>query len=179
MPPREPDLPEGTDQIVNEVTEPDRSAGFIASGGSERPTDKLIGQVRDQVTTLKDQATDKLRGLADDGKDKAATLLDDVAGVIADAARSIDQRLGKDYSEYAERASAAVAGFADRVRDKSVDDIVDDTRSVVRKSPALAIAAAAIVGFALVRVIRTGIEDASGTGRRGKAGRSIRRSGEA
>ena len=157
----------------------ERSGGFIGSGGAAGgPADKLIGQVRDQVGTLKGQATDKLRNLAVDGKDRAATLLDDVAGVIADAARSIDQRLGKDYSDYAERASEAVSGFADRVRDKSVDDLVDDTRNVVRKSPALAIAAAAIVGFALVRVLRTGIEEASGTRRRTSgSGRGARRSG--
>ncbi|MGQ0558404.1 MAG: hypothetical protein ACT4OE_02285 [Sphingosinicella sp.] len=168
--PRETELPEGTDQIISgAAAEDDRSDAFLAKRGTGpdgSPADKLIGQVREQVVTLRGQATDRLRGLADDGKTKAASILDDVADVISDAARSIDQRLGRDYSDYADRASEVVANFAGKVRDKSVDDIVDDTRSVVRKSPALAIAAAAIVGFALVRVFRTGIEDASGTGRR-------------
>ena len=36
------------------------------------------------------------------------------------------------------------------------DDIVEDTRNFVRKSPALAIGAAAAVGFLLTRLIRAG-----------------------
>ena len=49
--------------------------------------------------------------------------------------------------------------FADKVRDKSVDDMIDDTRDFVRKSPAIAIGIAAVAGFALIRLIKTGLED--------------------
>ena len=170
MPPRDPELPEGTDQIVNGAgTEGGSSGGFVARGGNGgSTTDKLVGQVRDQVTSLRDQAGDKLRSVADDGKSKATSLLDDVAGIIEDAARSIDERLGGEYGDYAHRASTAVSGFAGRVREKSVDDIIDDTRDVVRRSPTVAIAAAAVVGFALMRVIRTGLDEAGGGKGRGR-----------
>jgi ElaB/YqjD/DUF883 family membrane-anchored ribosome-binding protein len=168
MPPRNPELPEGTDQIVNGAAADEgggKSVGFVASGGNggaRAATDKLVSQVRDQVDTLRGQAGDKLRTYADDGKERATGLLDDFAGVIDDAAKSIDERLGAEYGDYAHRASEAVASFAGRVRDKSVDDLVDDTREIVRKSPAVAIAAAAVVGFALMRLVRTGLDDVSG-----------------
>ena len=167
MPPRDPELPEGTDQIVNGAATDEggttESRGFVARGGNGGgTTEKLVGQVREQVVSLRGQAGDKLRSVADDGKTKATGLLEDVAGIIEDAARSIDDRLGGEYGEYAHRASTAVSGFAGRVRDKSVDDIVDDTRDIVRKSPAIAIAAAAVVGFALMRVVRTGLDQAKG-----------------
>ena len=81
--------------------------------------------------------------------------------MINDAARSVDERLGEDYGEYAHRAAGAVADFAGRIRDKSVDDIFDDTRDFVRKSPVIAIGIAAVAGFALVRVIKTGLDDAA------------------
>ena len=174
MPPRDPELPEGTDQIVNGAATGDgggSSGGFVATGGGDSAltaggaTDKLVSQVREQVSNLRGQATDKLRGLADDGKGRATGLLDDISEIIEDAARSIDERLGEEYGDYAHRASGAVSSFAGRVRDKSLDDIIDDTRSVVRSSPAIAIAAAAVVGFALMRVIRTGLDDAGGGGR--------------
>ena len=179
MPPRDPELPEGTDQIVNgAAAESGAGSGgsFVATGGggttAGSATDKLVSQVRDQVTTLRGQATDKLRGLADDGKTKATGLLEDISEIIEDAARSIDERLGEEYGGYAHRASGAVSSFADRVRDKSLDDLIDDTRSVVRSSPGVAIAAAAVVGFALMRVIRTGLDESGGggRGRRGKGG---------
>ncbi len=197
MPPRDPDLPEGTDKIITgSSAENDRGSssgdagttsgsggtgsagsgsggGFVATrngGGDDgrSTTDKLVTQVREQVVGLRGQATDKLRGFADDGKGRATNLLDDFAGVIDDAARSIDSKLGSEYGDYAHRASSAVSSFADQVRDKSVDDLIGDTREIVRKSPGIALAAAAVVGFALMRVIRTGLDNGgsggSGTG---------------
>ncbi|MGZ8349813.1 MAG: hypothetical protein ACXWU2_07270 [Allosphingosinicella sp.] len=178
MPPRDPELPEGTNAIVDGAAADDgggTSGGFVAKGGA---TDRLVTQVRDQVGSLRGQATDKLRGYADDGKDKATGLLDEVAGIIDDAARSIDERLGGDYGDYAHRASGAVTDFAGKIRDKSVEELVDDTRDFVRKSPTVAIAAAAVVGFALMRVIRTGLDDVGGGKRRGGSGKAVaRRSG--
>lgn len=184
MPPRDPQLPEGTDTIVNGASAEGGSGGFVASGGngsSSGASDKLVSQVREQAASLRGQATDKLRGFADDGKSRATGLLEELAGVIDDAARSIDERLGREYGDYAHRASSAVSGFTDRVRDKSVDDLVDDTRDLVRKSPAVAIAAAAVVGFALMRVVRTGLDDigAGNSGRGGGKRRAGRRTSNA
>ena len=180
MPPRDPELPEGTDQIVNGASAEDGGSGggFVARGGNGGgTTERLVSQVREQVTSLRGQAGDKLRSFADDGKGRATTLLDDIAGIIEDAAQSIDERLGGEYGDYAHRASSAVSGFAGRVRDRSVDDIIDDTRDIVRRSPAVAVAAAAVVGFALMRVVRTGLDQAGGRngGGRKRSGGSAKR----
>jgi ElaB/YqjD/DUF883 family membrane-anchored ribosome-binding protein len=86
---------------------------------------------------------------------------------INDAARSVDERLGEDYGQYAHRAAGAVADFAGRIRDRNVDDIVDDARDFVRKSPVVAVGIAAVAGFALIRVIKSGLDDA-----RGRSGRN-------
>lgn len=172
MPPRNPELPEGTDEIISGAAEDGSgsSGGFVATG-TPSTTDKLVGQVRDQVTTLRGQAGDKLRSYADDGKSKATGLLDNFSSVIDDAARSIDERLGSEYGDYAHRAAESVSSFADRVRNKTVDDLLDDGRDFVKKSPAVAIAAAAVAGFALMRVIRTGLDEASGGRTRSSGGR--------
>jgi ElaB/YqjD/DUF883 family membrane-anchored ribosome-binding protein len=170
MPPRQPALPEGTDHIVAGASGDSggrEGNGFVASSGSSSGTDRLVNQVRDQVTSLRSQATDRVRGFADDGKGKVTDLLANVGEVINDAARSVDERLGEDYGDYAHRAANAVNDFAGRIRGKSVDDIMDDTRDFVRKSPAIAIGIAAVAGFALIRVIKTGLDDA-----RGRSGRS-------
>lgn len=178
MPRRDPDLPEGTDKIVKgaAASEGETGGAFVArSGESARDaTDKLVSQVKDQVTTLRDQAGGKLRAYADDGKSRATGLLEDISGVIDDAASSIDERLGAEYGDYAHRAANAVSSFAGRVREKSVDDLLDDTRDVVRKSPAVAIAAAAVIGFALMRVVKTGLDDLGGRSGEGRARRRSR-----
>jgi ElaB/YqjD/DUF883 family membrane-anchored ribosome-binding protein len=170
MPPRQPGLPEGTDHIVAGASgnsgEGQAGTGFVASSaGQSSGTDRLVNQVKDQVSGLRAQVTDRARGFADDGKGRVTGLLDNVSEVIADAAKSVDEKLGEDYGEYAHRAASAVADFSGRIRDKSVDDIYDDTRDFVRKSPAIAIGIAAVAGFALIRVIKTGLDDAKGGSR--------------
>lgn len=155
MPPRKPALPEGTDHVVSGASAQDESGTFAAA------KDKLVGQVREQVTTLRSQATSKARGFADDGKERATGLLDEVSQVIDEAAESIDRRFGADYGEYAHRASGAVSSLAGKLRDRTVDDLIDDTRDFVRKSPGIAIGIAAVAGFMLVRLIKTGLDDGS------------------
>ena len=48
------------------------------------------------------------------------------------------------------------------MRDRNVDDFVGDAKEFVRKSPVVAVGIAAVAGFALVRLLRTGIDDVSG-----------------
>ena len=177
MPPRQPSLPEGTDHVVRGASGSSKatggngggagSGGFVAKTDDATGTDRLVSQVRDQVSSLRGTATDRIRGFADGGKGRATGMLDEVSEVLKEAARSVDERLGEDYGRYAHQAADAVAGFSGRVREKSVDDLLDDTREFVRKSPAVAIGIAAVAGFALIRVIKTGLDDARG--RSGKA----------
>jgi ElaB/YqjD/DUF883 family membrane-anchored ribosome-binding protein len=170
MPPRQPALPEGTDHIIagaSGSSDGQNGNAFVASAGASSGTDRLVNQVKDQVSSLRGQATERVRGFADEGKGRVTGLLENVSEVINDAAKSVDERLGEDYGDYAHRAADAVADFAGRIRDKSVDDMLDDTRDFVRKSPAIAIGIAAVAGFALVRVIKTGLDDA-----RGRSGRN-------
>ena len=169
MPRRDPELPEGTDQVVSGAAADGTSSsggGFVAKAGGDvrDATDKLVSQVREQVTTLRGQAGTRIRGYADDGKGKASDLLDELGGVLGDAARSVDTRLGEDYGEYAHRAADAVSSFAGKVRDRNVDEFFDDAREFVRKSPMVAVGIAAVAGFALIRVLRTGLDDVSGRG---------------
>ena len=172
MPPRQPALPEGTDHIVAGASgSSDGQNGFVASKGGSSGTDRLVSQMKDQVSSLRSQATDRVRGFADDGKGRVTGLLENFSEVLNDAAKSVDERLGGDYGEHAHRAAGAVSDFASRIRDKSVDDIYDDARDFVRKSPMVAIGIAAVAGFALIRVIKTGLDDTAGrSGRSGRGG---------
>ena len=157
MPPRQPALPEGTDHIVRGASAEDDATGSLGSA-----KDKLVGQVREQVSSIRGEATNRARGLADDGKARATSLLDNVSEVIDEAAQAVERKFGTDYADYAHRASGAVSGLADKVRAKTVDDLIDDTRDFVRKSPGIAIGIAAVAGFMLVRLIKTGLDDVSG-----------------
>ena len=196
MPPRDDELPEGTDHIINGAMETGTgeaasgggaSSGFIgasggdgtggtaAAGGTEMTATEGTGgaaapneggttggvgdQLRGQIYNLRDQAGGKVRGFAEDGKSRASDVLEELSRVVADTADSIDERLGNNYGEYARKAADAVSGLAENLRSKDVDELYDNVRHAVRKSPGVAIGIAAVVGFTLVRLIKAGLPE--------------------
>ena len=139
------------------------SSGSGSSGGSSGgAAEKLVGQVRQQVYGLRDQATEKARELADTSKGQVTTTLNNITEIVNDAARSVDERLGEQYGQYAHRAADAVSSLAQTIDGKSLEDLLDDTRSAVRKSPAIALGTAALLGFALMRVVKAGLPASEG-----------------
>jgi ElaB/YqjD/DUF883 family membrane-anchored ribosome-binding protein len=103
------------------------------------------------------QAEARARDYASQGKDRAVEALDNVASLVGDAASQVSEKLGDQYGGYIQQAADAVSGFATTLRDKDADELIDDARNVVRSSPAVAIAAAAAVGFLLARVVKSGL----------------------
>lgn len=130
--------------------------GGSGSGGGGAPVKQ---QLRDGVQSVRQQAGDRVRGYAETGKDRATTALQDLSQMVGEAATTIDEKLGDQYGDYARRAADSVSGLADTLRNKDVDELFDDARNVVRKSPGVAIGVAAVVGFTLVRLIKAGLEE--------------------
>jgi ElaB/YqjD/DUF883 family membrane-anchored ribosome-binding protein len=119
--------------------------------------DSKIGtNVKDEFGKLKNQAGEKARDAANRGKERAAEALDGIGKLIRDSAGTIDEKVGAQYGDYARSAAESVEGFANKVDAKNLDDLLEETRQFVRKSPAVAIGAAAAIGFVLARVIRSG-----------------------
>jgi ElaB/YqjD/DUF883 family membrane-anchored ribosome-binding protein len=155
---------DGTGGGGNEAGGGDDSGG--GEGGGVRE------QLRGQVSQLRGQATDRVREFADGGKTRASDALEELSRVVADTADSIDERLGGQYGEYARRASDAVSGFADTLRRTEVDQLYDNVQSAVRRSPAVAIGIAAVVGFTLARLVKAGLNEGRDAGGAGGAGDS-------
>ena len=170
-------LPEGTDAILDtdagltqeEAATPKRRATKTGAKLSEaksavktraRAALKSIGdEVGKEAADLKKQASGKARDLASQGKDKAVSTLDGATSLIDDAAGTIDARLGEQYGAYARKASEAVASIASTLRTKEVEDLLEDARAFVKKSPAVAIGAAIAVGFVVSRLVKAGADE--------------------
>ncbi len=183
------DLPEGTDKIINGASETGGAAveffpeelsgtgdegargtqGKRRSGGSGGSGGSLIDRVRGEGGKLSTQAADKARGLVGQGLERSAEALANVGKLVGDTADGLDERLGPEYGDYARRAATAIEDAANNIAGKDADELIDDTREFVRKSPGVALAGAAIVGFAIARLIKSGLakdEDERGGGSR-------------
>jgi hypothetical protein len=77
--------------------------------------------------------------------------------MVGDTAPGIDDRLGEDYGEYARRAAGAIENVANSIAGKDPDELIEDTRNFVRNSPGIALAGAAVVGFVVARLLKSGL----------------------
>jgi ElaB/YqjD/DUF883 family membrane-anchored ribosome-binding protein len=111
---------------------------------------------KEQAGSFAGQALDSARAAASTAKDKTGTALHSLSKLIYDTAETVDGKLGSQYGDYARQAAESVAGAAEALDDKDIDQLVSDARDFVRKSPAVAIGAAALVGFVLMRLARGG-----------------------
>lgn len=133
----------------------------VGGGAVASSEGRLAGarqQLADGAAKAKSQATDKARVYAEDGKARATGALGELAKMLGDAAGQVDNKLGAQYGQYARGAADQVQGFASTLDSKSVDELFDDARELVRKSPAVAIGVAAAAGFALARLLSAGLD---------------------
>lgn len=158
--------------------EADAGAGTDAIGfdpaddlGASEPKRSTAQTLKDEAAKLSGQAADRARAFAGENKERASSALDEVARLMRDAAGDVDSKLGEQYGQYARSAADGIAGFADNLRGKDVDELFDQASDLVRKSPAIAVGTAAAMGFVLARLIKSGIDAASeGSDRGPKAG---------
>jgi ElaB/YqjD/DUF883 family membrane-anchored ribosome-binding protein len=77
--------------------------------------------------------------------------------MVGDTAEGIEERLGAEYGDYARRAASTIENAASSIAAKDPDELIDDTREFVRQSPGIALAGAAVVGFVLARLVKSGL----------------------
>ncbi|NNM77942.1 hypothetical protein HJG53_13625 [Sphingomonas sp. ID1715] len=141
-------------------------------GATTQGGDTTADKFKSQFASFKSQATDKARDYAGQGVERATGALDEAAKFLEDTARTVEEKLGPQYGRYGFSAAESVSGFAEQLRGKDVEELVDDVRSFVRKSPAVAIGAAVGLGFVLARLAKAGAGYESGSASFGNTGGS-------
>ena len=167
---RTADLPEGTDAIIQGAAEPDNSGTLTTERSAEADEDEtltiekagksdrgLADRLRDGREQIASQAGDKARGLVSQGLERTAETLANVSKMVGDTIPGIEERLGPEYGDYARKAAGAIESVANTIADKDPDELIEDTRTFVRNSPGIALAGAAVVGFVIARLVKSGL----------------------
>jgi ElaB/YqjD/DUF883 family membrane-anchored ribosome-binding protein len=169
-------LPDGTDTVIEGAA---RSGGTVTvedtalvtekkipgpAGDAERPVSGsgspetgLAERLREGREKLANQAGDKARGLVTQGLERTAEALANVSKMVGDTAPGIEERLGTEYGDYARRAAGAIENVANTIAEKDPGELIEDTRNFVRNSPGIALAGAAVVGFVVARLLKSGL----------------------
>jgi hypothetical protein len=97
-------------------------------------------------------AEQRVKAEAEARKDGAAGQVDEVASAMDRAADEL--RDNPTLSRYAADLAGSMHGVADRMRERSVDDLAEDVRQLARSNPALFILGSVGAGFALARFMK-------------------------
>ena len=150
------ELPEGTDAVIAGASTTENEEALIVREPTAR--DKALEKIKTGTDKLSGQAADKARGLVGQGLERGGEALANVSKLVGDTAAGLDERLGEEYGDYARKAATALEEAADKISAKDPNELIEDTRDFVRKSPGVALAGAAIIGFALVRLVKSGLD---------------------
>jgi ElaB/YqjD/DUF883 family membrane-anchored ribosome-binding protein len=128
-------------------------AALLGAEARERAS-SYGGQVRTRGDDWTSEAKTKATELAHEGKARATEALSGLGRLVGENAATIDERLGSQYGDYARSASQSLQSTAAKLEQKSVEQLGEDAREMVRKSPAAAVGLAALAGFLLARIFR-------------------------
>ena len=154
---REIPAPAGTAETP--VTGSGSPKGGLADSGTQGGIADRLRSGREQLTS---QAGEKARGFVSQGLERTSEALANVSRMVGDTADGIEERLGTEYGDYARRAAGAIEGVANSLAEKDPDELIDDTRTFVRNSPGIALAGAAVVGFVVARLVKSGLSSSRG-----------------
>lgn len=127
----------------------------------------LKGEASTRAAAYRDQARGKSKDMSADAKTKANELAVDaktrasggissLSKVVSEKAGMIDEKLGAKYGDYARSASRTLDDTATKLDNKSVEELTEDARTAVRKSPGAAVGIAAVAGFMIARLFTGG-----------------------
>jgi len=127
-----------------------------ATSAADTASDKVAEAtetVKQGASGLRGQAADRARMFAEDGKTKATDALGQLTQLLNDAASQVDDKLGQQYGQYARSAADQVQSFTSTLDETSVDELFDQARELVKKSPGVAVGVAAAFGFVAARLV--------------------------
>lgn len=123
------------------------------------------GEWSAEAKSRSDEAVEKASALASDAKVKAGEFANEgkartsqaIAGLskmIDENAHLIDEKVGAKYGDYARSASKSMQDAAARLEEKSFDELGEDAKEFVRKSPGLAVGMAVAAGYLIGRMFK-------------------------
>jgi hypothetical protein len=152
---RESDDEGGTITVEDSASMTTGDTGQTSSGG------KITDRLRTGREQLASQAGERARGLVTQGLERTSEALANVSKMVGDTADGIEERLGTEYGDYARRAAGAIENVANTIAEKDPDELIENTRNFIRNSPGIALAGAAVVGFVVARLVKSGLASES------------------
>jgi hypothetical protein len=154
------DTPQSTGSFSSsrEPRDVDKSISDHANEALQRVTEtaqQAQAQAKDAMSNLSSQATASVKDLLNHQVNAGADFASNLAHSLTCAADDLS-RNAPQFAELARGAAHKMDSFAAQVREKSIDDLFHEGSDFARRQPAIVFGAAAVVGFALFRMLKVG-----------------------
>lgn len=133
----------------------------VASTAAEQ-VGQIAGEVGTQARNLIDESKNQLRTQAQAQTDQIAGKLRELGDQVQALVEGRTQDAGP-VGDYARQAAQTVTQFATRIEDRGFDGVIDDVQRFARRKPGAFLLGAAIAGFGVGRLLRSGGMSGSGT----------------
>lgn len=114
----------------------------------------LVQQAKGQAGRLTDLGIAKVAELADGRKHAVVEQVQGVADIVAQLGDAATQQFGPAVGGMVNRGSEAVSSLAREIDARSLEDLADSGRTLIVRRPGVALAVAAIAGFAGGRILK-------------------------
>jgi hypothetical protein len=121
----------------------DSAPRTVRRDAAMRPVAGLVGVARTHLFDL-----------AETGKADLVRNIASIAALVREVSTQVEHVGIEPFAGYARRTSSLVDDLHGSIRDRSVEDLIDDGRDLVRHNPEIAILAATIIGFIGARIIK-------------------------
>jgi hypothetical protein len=146
--------PSGGSSFTEQANEAARKAGETAQ--------QAQSQAREAISNLSSHAVGTMKELLNNQVSTGADFVSDVAHSIHCAADDLNHTAPQ-LGELAHEAARQVDAFATRMRETPADELFADASDFARRQPAIVFGAAAVLGFAMFRVMRVGAQTSYGS----------------
>lgn len=110
------------------------------------------GKLKRKAAGVAQAAADRVRTEAVARKGTAAGTIEQLASAVDNARDGLSE--SPRLSQYAGELSGSMHGLAERLRSRSIDDIVDDVRNLARRNPTIFIAGSIAIGLLGARFLK-------------------------
>lgn len=133
----------------------------MTSPTDQRPPSEAGSGVRGQARGFVDDVKQGAEAMAETGKAEGAKRLEGVSGLADRVADEVAEQ-SPEIADYVRRAARGLESASRELKDRKVSDLLDSVSGFARREPAAFLAASAVAGFALSRLLKSSASGSPG-----------------
>ncbi len=111
-------------------------------------------KLKSDTAEVVDKAKNAGQQQLESGKQTAAAQAEKVAAVLDQASSQFREEDLPKFAEYASEIGSTIKNFADNLHNRSIDDLINDTRTIARRNPTMFVLGSIAIGVAVSRFLK-------------------------